>query len=189
MKRSVTNVRSLFSERNRNSYLSLVLFERQQITKLHLFGCQNKCDCHVTDTACPISKSLRFRSVINFRVATKILFYQNSITILILFHFNFCVPLSSIKSYNNSSKVFSRSEQETGKRKHKEPPSIREAKKFHSLHRFRYNSSPSELARVTVSRPYRRPSGAGGDINSISLCVASNFSFPQTSSELVKGSE
>ena len=43
-------------------------------------------------------------------------------------------------------------------------PSIREAKKFHSLHRFRYNSSPSELSRVTVSRPYRRPSGAGGDI-------------------------
>ena len=106
---------------------------------------------HVTWSlhACPISKSLRFSSVLNFRVATKILL-QN------LFRFYFCVPFSSIKSYNKSCKVFSRSEQETGKRKHKEPPSIREAKKFHSLHRFRYNSSPSELARVTVSRPYRR---------------------------------
>ena len=41
------------------------------------------------------------------------------------------------------------------------PPSIREAKKFHSLHRFRYNSLPSELARVTVSRPYRRPRAPG----------------------------
>ena len=94
-----------------------------------------------------------------------------------LFRFYFCVPFSSIKSYNNSCKVFSRSEQETGKRKHKEPPSIREAKKFHSLHRFRYNSSPSELARVTVSRPYRRPSGAGGDIktnyitNFVEICI------------------
>ena len=55
------------------------------------------------------------------------------------------------------------------------PPSIREAKKFHSLHRFRYNSSPSELARVTVSRPYRRPSGAGGDIKTFA-CKHSTIS-------------
>ena len=58
------------------------------------------------------------------------------------------------------------------------PPSIREAKKFHSLHRFRYNSSPSELARVTVSRPYRRPSGAGGDNNNTwKLTIYSHISY------------
>ena len=96
---------------------------------------QNKCDCHVIDTACPIWKSLPFCSVINFRVATKILFYQNSIKYL--FRFNFCVPLSSIKSYNNTCKVFNSPEQETGKRKHKEPPiESAKQKKFHSLHRF-----------------------------------------------------
>ena len=76
--------------------------------------------------ACPISKSVRFSSVSNFRVAIKILFYHNSIA-KFLFRFYFCVPFSSIKSYNNSCKVFSRSEQETGKRKHKEP-SIKSAK-------------------------------------------------------------
>ena len=43
VKRSITNLRSLFSESNRNSYLSLVLFERQQIITLHHVGCQNKC--------------------------------------------------------------------------------------------------------------------------------------------------
>ena len=42
--------------------------------------CQNKCHLHAWSLlACPISKSLRFRSVLNFQVATKILFYQNSI--------------------------------------------------------------------------------------------------------------
>ena len=83
--------------------------------------------CHVTWSlrACPISKSLRFRSVLNFRVASKILFYHNFIANL--FRFYFCVPFSSIKSYNNTCKVFSSPEQETGKRKHKEP-SIKSAK-------------------------------------------------------------
>ena len=106
---------------------SLVLFERQEIITFHLVGCQNKCHL-VMVTACLIPKSLRFRSVLNFRVATKILFYQNSIAKFICFYF--CVPFSLIKSYNNSCKVFSRSEQETGKRKHKEPPINPRSKKI-----------------------------------------------------------
>ena len=81
-----------------------------------------------------------------------------------VFRFHFCVPFSSIKSYNNTSEVFSRHEQETGKQTLGALHKTREAKKFHSLHRFdpirHHPNSP-----VTVSRPYRRPSGAGGDIN------------------------
>ena len=88
VKRSVTNVRILFSEKNGIIYillvLLLVLFERQEIITFHQVGCQNK--CHLV-TACLIPKSLRFRSVLYFRVATKKLFYQNSTAKFISFYF------------------------------------------------------------------------------------------------------
>ena len=122
MKRSVTNVRSLFSESNRNSYLYLVLFEPQQIITLHHVGCQNK--CHLV-TACPIPKSLRFRSVLNFRVATKILIYHNSIAKFISFLFSRVFFINQMLYQH--LKVFRSRGQETGKWKHKEP-SIKSAK-------------------------------------------------------------
>ena len=78
--------------------------------------------------ACPISKSVRFSSVLISELQQK--YYFTRIPLQNLFRFHFCVPFSSIKSYNNSCKVFSRSEQETGKRKHKEPPINPRSKKI-----------------------------------------------------------
>ena len=82
MKSSVSNVRSLFT-------FSLVLFERQQqIIRLHQYmELTVKTNVTWLLCACPISKSVRFSSVLNFRVATKILFYQNSIAKFISFLF------------------------------------------------------------------------------------------------------
>ena len=56
--------------------------------------------------------------------------YLTRIPLENLFRFNFFVHLSSIKSYNNTCKVFRSHGQGTGKRKHKEPPINPQSKKF-----------------------------------------------------------
>ena len=157
MKRSVSNVRSLFT-------FSLVLLNGSSKSSDFIMESTVKTNVTWSLRACPISKFVRFSSVLNFRVATKNIILPE-FHCKIYFFFIFACPFHQSNLLTTAVKfsVVLNRKQENGNPR--SPHKIREAKIFHSLHRFRYNSSPSELAGVTASRPYRRRSGAWGDIN------------------------